>query len=414
MSINPLSPPRRRLDQVHALWHRALDGYTSVDDFVVSINSLLQAERTVTWILQKWLRHRPWFGDWYPERQAAMSADPVMRWLVQARNHVEKEGDLDLHSSARVYVIDSWLAGSYLEVDVPPLISPAEIAQLLKPRDMPEHVRRDGIFRVERRWVARSMPEMELLDATAHGYAVLNSIITEAEAIEAGGTPAQTKNVVPIPLDCMVADTDQRTASLNLRTDRLVTFDRDKLPPTSDEDLGRVKDRYGSAIESVGRPGDSLASRVSWHHELGRKFLEIDGYHHATMFIYRNGKQISANRLVFRDQQEKYLVMAAIARDVAAKDIDEVIVSGEMWFAEALPDGHALDRVRPGDRNDRSEGFGTYGANRDDDFLTLLSSFERIDDRIVLQDPEASDIYPNALDPIRRVWEAQEKSRGPE
>jgi hypothetical protein len=405
MPTSSLSPPRLRLDQVHELWHRALDAYPIVDDFVLSINALLQAERTVTWVLQKWLRHKPWFDDWYVGREAVMSADPVMRWLVKARNHVEKEGDLDMRSSALVSVIDSWLEVPYLEVDVPPLVPTTEIARVLRPRELPEHVRRDGIFRVERRWIASSLPDMELLDATAHGFAVLNSIVTEAEAIEAGGQPSDSAGAIPIALDCMFAGPDERTANLNLRTDDFVAFERESVPPVAPHDLVRVADRYSAAIDSVGRAANSLPGRISWHHELGRKVLEIDGYHHTVMFTIRAGKELAANRLVFNDQQEKYLVMDAISREVAAKGIDEVIVSGEMWFAEALAENDPLSRVRPGDRNDRSEGFGTYGANRDGEFLTLLSAFERVEDQIVLSEPEASDFYPNALDPIRRVWE---------
>jgi len=334
-----------------------------------------------------------------------MSSDPLMRWLVEARNHVEKEGDLDMRSSARVYLIDSWLEVPYLEFDVPPLIPTTEIAMVLQPRELPEHVRRDGIFRVERRWIASTLPDAELLDASGHGFAVLNSIVTEAEAIEAGGSATESATVIPIALDCMFVGPDERTANLNLRTDRFVAYERESMTPRADGDLARVTDRYGAAIESVGRAANSLAGRISWHHELGRKVLAIDGHHQTVLFTLRAGKELNANRLVFNDQQEKYLAMDAIAREVAAKGIDEVIVSGEMWFAEALAEDDPLARVRPGEREDRSEGFGTYGANRNGEFLSLLSEFERVGDQIVLRDPEASDIYPNALDPIRRVWE---------
>ena len=98
-------PARRRLEQAHELWHRALDSYPQVDDFCLAVNNLLQTLRTVTWVLKKSLRHHDGFDAWYVARQREMSDDAVMRWAVEARNHIEKEGDLDLQSTARVSIV---------------------------------------------------------------------------------------------------------------------------------------------------------------------------------------------------------------------------------------------------------------------------------------------------------------------
>jgi hypothetical protein len=133
--------------------------------------------------------------------------------------------------------------------------------------------------------------------------------------------------------------------------------------------------------------------------------LAIDGRHQTVLFTVREGQQVGANRLVFNDQQEKYLAFEAAARTVAMQAIDEVIVSGEVWIAEAVPDDDLLRHVRPGDREDRAEAFVTYGANRDGESLTLISEISREDGGLVFGQPEQSDVYPNALDPIRRVWE---------
>jgi hypothetical protein len=37
-----------------------------------------------------------------------MKSDPLMRWLVEARNRIEKQGDLKTYSSARVSVLAGW------------------------------------------------------------------------------------------------------------------------------------------------------------------------------------------------------------------------------------------------------------------------------------------------------------------
>lgn len=158
---------RRRLDQSHQLWHRALASYPEVDAFCLEVNSLIPALRSVTWLLQKDLKHRDGFEAWYVERQDAMRADPVLRWLVDARNRIEKQGDLELRSTARVSVIASWLPAPYDDFDMPPLLPPAAIAFILAARGIPDEIRDEGILKVERRWVSGGLPDLELLDGCA-------------------------------------------------------------------------------------------------------------------------------------------------------------------------------------------------------------------------------------------------------
>jgi hypothetical protein len=128
-------PPRRRLDQAHKLWHQALANYPDVDDFCLEVNALLQALRSTTWVLQKTLAHVNGFEQWYAAQQALMAADPVMRWAVEARTHIEKQGDLEMKTTARVSVVASWLPAPYDELEVPPLVAPGQIAEQLAVRD---------------------------------------------------------------------------------------------------------------------------------------------------------------------------------------------------------------------------------------------------------------------------------------
>ncbi len=118
------SPARRRLEQAHDLWHRALDSYPDADDFCLAINNLLLTLRTVTWVLQKSLSHRAGFDEWYADRRREMSEDQLMKWAVEARNRIEKVGDLDLQSTARLSITASWLAAPYDDFEIPPLIPP--------------------------------------------------------------------------------------------------------------------------------------------------------------------------------------------------------------------------------------------------------------------------------------------------
>jgi len=47
------------------------------------------------------------FEQWYAPHQAAMKADPVMRYFVEARNNLEKQGRLDTAVSAHIHNFNS-------------------------------------------------------------------------------------------------------------------------------------------------------------------------------------------------------------------------------------------------------------------------------------------------------------------
>lgn len=399
-----MNATERRLEQAHQLWHRALESYPSVDDFCLAVNSLLQTLRTVTFVLQKSLKHRDGFDAWYAERQRAMNGDVVMKWAVEARNHIEKEGDLDLRSTARVSVVASWLEAPFEEFDVPPLIAPQAIAAAMAPRDIPDKIRREGVFTVERRWVAASLPDHELLEACAHVYDVLKVVVSEAEAAF-GDAEAR----LPLGssqrerLECMIAGRDARTARLNLRTGDFLVYARGEhaMDPDNKE---RAAQHYGPALDAIPKPGNSLESRVRWYHQIGRVILATDGHCTMVAFVYRDGRLVARTVLEPEDQQDKYVLVEHLADEVVRLGADEVILSTEVWMARAR-DGEPPGLVRAGDQDDRIEGFTTGGVNRAGEAIMLITRFSKAGSETVLGDINEDRTYPNLMLPIRRAWD---------
>ena len=86
------------MEDAHRLWHHALESYFDPEAFRVALQNCIQTLRTVTWLLQNNKRHIPNFDAWYSAWQDKMRADNVMRWLVNSRNKIEKQGDLGTHS----------------------------------------------------------------------------------------------------------------------------------------------------------------------------------------------------------------------------------------------------------------------------------------------------------------------------
>jgi hypothetical protein len=156
----------------------------------------------------------------------------VLRWLVAARNHVVKEGDLATFSTATAGIQASWDEPEVVTFQVPPLAPTLGIAATLTERNIPEDIRKSGLLRVERRWVAETLPEWELLDALGHCYGLLSHLITDAHR-QAGSSmhtmdmSAETPREISTEINgerlpCMVASEETRTVVINLRTNEIL------------------------------------------------------------------------------------------------------------------------------------------------------------------------------------------------
>lgn len=176
----PLPKTHNRLRQVHDLWHEAQWSYPDVDEFTTKLNACIQAARSVTFVLQKEHSHSDGFDAWYGAWRARMRADPLMKWLVDARNEIEKEGDLESHSTALVSLVVGAQEVELTRLEVDPMASPQEVASAVRVDELDESVREDAVLVVERRWTVNELPDEELLDVLGHCYGVLATVVREA------------------------------------------------------------------------------------------------------------------------------------------------------------------------------------------------------------------------------------------
>lgn len=399
MADQRIDATRGRLEQAHEHWHRALDSYPDVDSFVASVNALIPLLRSVTFVLQKGLAKVEGFDAWYEEQRDRMRADDVMRWLVEARNHIEKVGDLELRSTARAKVLADWRGSPGHEFDVPPQLSPSDIAVWLAAKSVPEALKEEGVLLVERRWVTASLPDQELLDACAHAYAVLNEIVGDAEH-RFGGRSAPAKGT---RLACMVVGSEARSAVLHLASGDLMAVERNPHRPT-EADYARVEEKYGQVIRDLGKREDALEGRVSWQHRFARGMFLLDKRHRTIAFLFREGRPAGMVGMDAEDQQEKYVLMEALSKELLSTGADEVIITTEVWMAPLLPEGHPEAGLRPGQRTDRIEELATYGMDRAGHVCAFSSEISRDADEVRLADAEPSELQPQTLLPAWRAW----------
>jgi hypothetical protein len=416
----PVGPAHARLDQAHVLWHEALDAYEDPELFATKLNALLTAMRSVTFVLQKQLRHVDGFNAWYEQRQEQMKADPLMRWLVDARNAIEKQGDLDAASVAVVRIEGPWGGALEQTIDVDVDATPTEIARRIRVgAGLPGRVVREGVLVVERRWTVEPLDGREILDALAHCFGVLASVIdgshrhAEVPLERCETTYRDEHHAALLALGpsgrapCMAASVESRTSRRNLSSGAPVVVASKEIRRPSPADIERVTAHYGFSDQD--RPPEDLdpIGQTQYLHDIGRRMLAKDGYHDTFVWMFRDDEALGMHLLRPEDQRDKHLMIQKVAADVTERSADRVVFAAELWEAPAVDRDDDRVRLRAEERDDRTESFVTVLLRRAERSIVFRSPIIRDGDTVTLGDAKRVDGQtPPFLAPIVAEWEA--------
>lgn len=339
----PLSAVDRRLNDVHRHWHEAERGYFDPELFRIAIQTAIQTLRTVSFILQSNKRVFTNFDPWYETWQLKLRADPLMRWMVDARNKIEKQGDLKTHSFVRAEIIASYYEeGPRIEVPADLFQSAAELIDSIQNEELKKHILKDGILRIQRRWVENSLPDYELLEAVGIAYGKIAELVADAHR-ELGLEPPSTM-VDDIGrtsggesrggrLPCMIGHGDARSHDIWLATGQAMKLEQKKVEIDLAETEQAAK-RYGLDPKEM-FPSSALGpeSILNDLFATARKMFTIDGHHITIAFLIKGAAMVSMAKLNFEEHGEKYLVMRKLANEVVKHGADAVIIIGEVWSA---------------------------------------------------------------------------------
>ncbi|GAB0056459.1 hypothetical protein SIID45300_00767 [Candidatus Magnetaquicoccaceae bacterium FCR-1] len=170
-----MKPWEKRLKDLSIDLEYCFRNYMEPDMFRKNTNNFLQTSRTVTFIIQKNKESIPNFDVWYTnEVRNAWESDEVMTWAKDARNVIEKEGDLDLHSSLKLSLIFSHLEEKdiIINTEKSELLN-AGLKKLVRftQKNLPTGISKSAVIKIERQWVTSSLKQRELLEALVYVYA---------------------------------------------------------------------------------------------------------------------------------------------------------------------------------------------------------------------------------------------------
>lgn len=328
-------PWERRLTDLWMLLERCHGSYMEPEVFRLNINQFLQTSRTVTFIIQKNKQSIPDFDHWYSPIVTAWSSDSVMNWAKNSRNTIEKEGDLDLHSS-----LDLTLFSSYIvEHDVRLETSRQELLRAgtkklvrYAQKNVPSIFIKTTAIKIERRWVANTLPDWELLQACSYVYSVLYRLCLDL-ADRLGGSIGDDAIEPTRLLDVRESSrqvqyiklSDMRT---HYRKIHRVRRDDNFMPPP--EVAGALYE-----IKSECQVADSSEKIIAALAKMASATFSHFGNHVPMCFIY-DEKMDFVDFLTFAplDQVDKYIFWRDLAERVVLLNASVVAFISEAWIRD--------------------------------------------------------------------------------
>lgn len=407
-----------RLRDAHRHWHDALNRYADLDGMRTYVNSAIQDLRNVTFALQAAKRSIPDFDEWYGAWQANFRADLVMRWAVDTRNRVVKDSDFESHSRAHVALLGSIDGVPMMAVDADPTVSNRDLAALLMRQiQLTESLTRSGVIRVERQWIDKQMPRIEILDTLTYVFGRLSQLVAECHAHlgdkvdstwrviqRSPWTPDdQTPQTLLLP-PCMVGFDDVRTEWIRASNGEPieVSMRREHADPHWTQ---LATERYCDLrIDDIRArlKSHDLSTRVRGFWEMALHMMETDGFHVPMAWLARDCELVWQGVLDFPDNAVKNVMWEELRRQVARTGADEIILVSEGWktqFDPSVPDRRAEDAT------ERQETLMVDALRATGEFVAIMGLVERDGEKTIVRELQGDLKYQALyLNEVRAFW----------
>ena len=325
----------RRLKDLALLLERCDSTYFDPELFRMNTNQFLQTARTVTFLIHKDKASIADFEKWQQQHIVSpWSKDPRMKWAKDSRNKIEKVGDLELHSTLSTTLVLGYLEEEDIQVDVgcEGLVK-ANVKRLIRfaEKALPSGVSEGAFVRIERRWVANSLPDWELLTALTYVYARAREVCEKLAAHLGTRLDAE----IPAARDFDAFSTDSRAIrfvplrgrGLGGIVSRKVPHEPDFEPPP--ELVAFLKTRTGHS-----RP-NSLDDIMEYHIGMAETKFKAHDNHVPMLFMYGDDwlplDQVTTQ---FEERSDKYIFWRAMGERVMFIKPRVIVWVAEAWMRE--------------------------------------------------------------------------------
>lgn len=395
----------QRWQQAFSLWKEAQKNYFEPDAFCVNMQTCITQIRTISFIVQSNKDKIDSFDKWYIPWQDKMKNDPIMTWLKDSRNQIEKQGDLEKHSNIQLEIIASYFDDGP-KVTVPSkellFVSIKSIVTAIKKTNIYKHFEENGILEVKRQWVANSFEDAELLSLLSYGLLFLLDMINSLNPNQQLFQVSQYRN--------SLLQEPPSSICISLRDGKV--FSRPFLPTYTKRvnvNERAVKTYYPQADDMRALPQNSLRDYVVKYMQMAKYLLQIDKNLQSLVFLSNmdtEGHECDSHvyPMICPDRQAKYLFMRFIAQQVKIYRLNTIIVVTENWFTTRKD----LDPITvltnfPEDR----EGILIVACNSRGEEYSCHQEFTHKESNIVfIGEPtlETGECGAYFIEPVKEVW----------
>lgn len=330
-----MRPWERRLRDLAQLLKNCGETYFAPDLFRQNTNQFLQTSRTVTFIVQKNKHDIPNYDDWYKAHVLTPWAeDTIMTWAKDARNVIEKEGDLEMHSSLRTSVLFSYIESQDMVLSTTRTeLLKGNLEKLIRfaRAKLPPSVADAAVLKIDRRWVANSLPNYELGCALTYAYSRLYEVCSDL----ASHLGSQLDSSVPHPTSLDPVSNDIAKArylklsepGIGRAVSKRIKVDPNFVPPAQFLELAKE-------FKNAPKP-TSLSQTVNLFAKLAKATFEHHGNHVPMLLLFDdNWKQIDFLSTQFSDQAEKFLFWRNAADRAAYLRAYALVWVSESWIRD--------------------------------------------------------------------------------
>lgn len=281
------------------------------------------------------------FKDWYQMKQGELGQDELLRWLVEARNHVVKEGDLKKFSYTKVRLKDHYdreIFAAILDAKIPM----EYVAEWFRQNNkIPDEIKDYAIIEAERIWIVENFPKVEIVDVLIYCFGVLTNLVYLAheDLYQTNALLCVKNKHISIDEDYMVKlhndVTQGRIVRILYSSGEILTEVRTAINRPTEESMQEVAKRYPKTKQliklSKEEAGEIPFNKISYHVESAKQFMEVDGGILPVAFLYFLDKPPIIEILGMNRPADRYLTFEHLAKKVEETKCTAVITIAEYW-----------------------------------------------------------------------------------
>jgi hypothetical protein len=421
----PIPDTHRRLTQAFLIFEDINTSYQNPVKFTGNLNNLIQALRNITFILQAEKSKIPDFDVWYEPFRLDMKSDEAMRWLVESRNRVVKQGDLAKKSTLSV-AIRGHFEKIVFSAEYDPLISIEEAAERFRNGlkiNLPIHYQEELLLEIERKWTVVEFPNAEIIDILIYCFSLLVALVAEAHI-------ACSVDFLECPENTFVNETEDfmvllRNKLKKYRIIKVLYKDgaiirevlssvnlRDKI--NNDESLReKAKKRYGlpDAIISLfdKTSKNSPFNNLKYHSEMAKHLFKIDKHLVNVAFLYFPDQPSQMISFELIEPHDRFLMGDTIAEKIEESHCKALIYVGEIWRGKIGDKGDLP--LPPRLQEDRKEALMIIAAAPKKLMINMVD-FERDGENITFGETYEKEVEIHEMPLLAKtyeIWEYQDR-----